>query len=79
MSRSLQFTINGEQFWIDEFDDGFAWKSNRSEGDCFPTQAEAQQDAMRHVRERDAQERKADEDDSYHNEVSKFFNYRDYP
>ena len=44
--KSLQFTINGVKFWVDEFKDGFAWVSGELEGECFPTQLEAQQDAM---------------------------------
>ncbi len=45
----MKFTINGIEFWIDEFCDGFAWVSKTSEGNGFPTIWEAQQDALNYM------------------------------
>ena len=43
----MQFKINGTEYWIDEFKDGFAWVSDADESRCFPSALEAQQDAIR--------------------------------
>lgn len=50
---TLQFTINDVEFCIEEFDTGFAWVTENDQGKCFPTEVEAQQDAIDYVRIRD--------------------------
>lgn len=49
-NMTLQFTINDEQFYIEEYADGFAWVTAGDQGKCFTTVTEAQQDAMDYVR-----------------------------
>jgi hypothetical protein len=49
----FKFTINNETFYIEEYEGGFAWVNDETQGDGFPTIAEAQQNAMDYVRIRD--------------------------
>lgn len=81
---SLHFTINGERFWVDPFPDGYAWVSHTDEGQfCYPTQAEAQQEALDYVRIRDENERAAADlaleesvYGSYDDQVRREYNYQ---
>ena len=73
-------TINGHAFIIEEFEPG-SWFWTNGEGESkrpLANQAEALQDAMRWVREREEEERERVEPDSYRVEQSQFFNLRDY-
>lgn len=57
----MKFTLNGREYTIEEFDDvrmngrnrgtSYYWASGGSEGKCFPSLLEAQQDAIRHAEE----------------------------
>lgn len=49
---SFTFYINGTEFWIDEFDDGFNWRNaqNADGSVSFPTILEAQQDALEYTK-----------------------------
>jgi hypothetical protein len=77
---TLRFTINGLRYWIDEFSDGYAWLTCADEGESFPTQAEAQQDALRHAHEllvEEEQEREQERDNRYGSyEEQRFSAYR---
>lgn len=46
MFQPIKFKVNGVNYWIDEFQDGFAWSSNEDQGASFPAPLEAQQDAL---------------------------------
>lgn len=67
---TLQFTINNHNYWIDQFPDGFAWRTDGDEGAAFATQCEAQQDALR--------KHTIPSEDNYEKENAASFNYRDY-
>jgi hypothetical protein len=77
-TTEINFTLNGEIFNIAEYDlrycnggEGWAWthwtRDNRviAEADeCFATAAEAQQDAMRYLREKEAEEAEEQEEEA---------------
>lgn len=49
----MKFNINGEEFIVDEFPEGWGWSSDKSEGDFFyPNACQAQQDAIDQVQNR---------------------------
>ena len=50
--QSLEFTINGEYFLIEQYAKGWCWVSGELGGEYFPTALEAQQDAINNERER---------------------------
>lgn len=50
----MKTTINNTEFLFDEFEDGWGWSTKDTESNrCFETAAEAQQDAMRFVRDQE--------------------------
>jgi hypothetical protein len=67
----MQFTLNNTQYYIEEFDDGFAWFNDDAEAEsCFPTALEAQQDAIRHEMEREDEEELSERDKKAEYEVT---------
>lgn len=46
MQQTFSFKINGQDFWIDQFDDGYCWFTDGVEGRSYETIAAAQQGAM---------------------------------
>jgi len=52
----MEFTINNIPFMLDEFQDGWAWVNEETEGAAFETATEAQQDALRWVGQRMTEE-----------------------
>lgn len=76
-----EFTINGEEFWIDEFNAGWSWSGNVHESeDFFPTAAEAQQDCLDCYERRiiDAQVKAEDAEDARLYGTPEQQAYRDY-
>jgi hypothetical protein len=75
----MKTTINGRDFHIEEFNDGWGWISGGDESQGgFGTACEATQDAMAFVRKQKAEECEQAEPDTYQAEVCQFFDRRDY-
>lgn len=49
----MEFSLNGRTYWVNEFADGYAWRSEAREGiEGFRTAVEAQKDAIRYEQDR---------------------------
>ena len=76
------YTINGTEYWIDEFDAGWLWMSDDEEsGIYYATHNEALQGAMDYVSQKEADEKYAEQealDDklygTYDEQVTKTYN-----
>lgn len=63
------YEINGTEYWIEEFDEGFAWNNAADEGDAHsafrPSHLEAPQDAIDWEAGRKERDRQAAEDENH--------------
>ena len=83
----MKITINGTEYHIDEFQDGFAWVSAADEGQSFPTALEALQSVIDHEQALATDKARSESyeayldaksEQRYFREVEQSFNNRDY-
>lgn len=75
----LEFNINGQIFYVQEYRDGWGWWNAKTESDgFFSTALEAQQDAINHQQKIEAKRAKLEEETEEHRlqliDEGKYFN-----